>query len=65
MTRLHEAGRLCRHLSNFPGRHQPSIFDVKELNCRVRNGNGWDLFAIGTDWKTEYRNAIENNSKEV
>ena len=39
----------CRHLSNFPGRHQPSIFDVKELNCRVRNGNGWDLFAISTD----------------
>lgn len=37
-----------RHRTNFPGRDQPSIFVVKELNCRVRKGNGWDLFAICT-----------------
>ena len=41
---------LCRHLSIFPGRRQPSIFDVKELNFCVRNGNRWNLFAISTDY---------------
>ena len=40
----------CRRLSIFPGRRQPSIFDVKELNFCVRNGNRWDLFAINTDY---------------
>ena len=34
----------------FPGRHQPSIFGANELNCRVRNGNGWTLTAINTDY---------------
>ena len=33
----------------FPGRHQPSIFGASELNCRVRDGNGWTLTAISTD----------------
>ena len=33
----------------FPGRLQPSIFGASELNCRVRNGNGWTLTAISTD----------------
>ena len=33
----------------FPGRRQPSIFGADELNCRVRNGNGWTLTAINTD----------------
>ena len=41
---------LCRHLSIFPGRHQPSIFDVYELNFCVRNGNRWSLIAINTDY---------------
>ena len=34
----------------FPGRRQPSIFGTSELNCRVRNGNGWTLTAISTDF---------------
>ena len=34
----------------FPGRHQPSIFGASELNCRVRDGNGWTLTAISTDF---------------
>ena len=38
----------CRHLPIFPGRHRPSILGVKELNFRVRNGNGWNLLAIDT-----------------
>ena len=33
----------------FPGRRQPSIFGANELNCRVRNGNGWTLTAISTN----------------
>ena len=47
----------------FPGRHQPSIFGADELNCRVRNGNGWTLTAINTNCvhctlKTEQRRVI-------
>ena len=34
----------------FPGRRQPSIFGASELNCRVRDGNGWTLTAINTDF---------------
>ena len=37
-----------RQLSPFPGSRPPSIIDVKELNFRVRDGNGWILFAIVT-----------------
>ena len=33
----------------FPGRLQPSIFGAGELNCRVRDGNGWTLTAINTN----------------
>ena len=35
-------------LTNFPRSRLSSIVGAKELNCRVRNGNGWDLFAINT-----------------
>ena len=34
----------------FPGRRQPSIFGANELNFRVRDGNGWTLTAINTDY---------------
>ena len=34
----------------FPGRRQPSIVGAGELNCRVRNGNGWTLTAINTNY---------------
>ena len=34
----------------FPARLQASIFGAGELNCRVRNGNGWTLTAISTDY---------------
>ena len=34
----------------FPGRLQPSIVGADELNCRVRNGNGWTLTAINTNY---------------
>ena len=34
----------------FPVRLQTSIFGASELNFRVRNGNGWTLTAINTDY---------------
>ena len=34
----------------FPVRLQTSIFGADELNCRVRDGNGWTLIAINTDY---------------
>ena len=34
----------------FPGRHQPSIVGRNELNYRVRNGNGWTLILISTNF---------------
>ena len=39
----------CRQRPIFPGRFQPSIFSTDELNCRVRNGNGWTLTVTATD----------------
>ena len=34
----------------FPVRLQTSIFGASELNFRVRNGNGWTLTAINTNY---------------
>ena len=34
----------------FPGRRQPSIVGRNELNYRVRNGNGWTLDLISTNY---------------
>ena len=42
--------RLNRRLPNLPGRFQPSTFGVWGLNCRVRDGNGWNPPAIATGW---------------
>ena len=39
---------LFRQRSIFPGSCPPSIFDAKELNYCVRNGNRWDLLAMTT-----------------
>ena len=41
---------LCQRRAIFPGRRQPSIVASDELNFRVRNGNGWTLTVIGTDF---------------
>ena len=41
---------LNRRLPNLPGRFQPSTFGVWGLNCRVRDGNGWNPPAIATGW---------------
>ena len=34
----------------FPGRRQPSIVSRIELNFRVRDGNGWTLDLINTNY---------------
>ena len=36
----------------FPGRLQPSIVSRSELNFRVRDGNGWTLALINTNYCT-------------
>ena len=38
----------------FPGRLQPSIVGRSELNFRVRDGNGWTLALINTNYLTCY-----------
>ena len=43
-------GFLCWRKPIFPGRLQPSIFGAGELNFRVRDGNGWTLAAINTNY---------------
>ena len=42
--------RLVLALPIFPGRRQPSIVGRNELNYRVRNGNGWTLVLISTNY---------------
>ena len=43
---------LCWHRPIFPIRRQTSIFGTGELNYRVRNGNGWTLTVIDTNYGT-------------
>ena len=44
-------GNLCRRRLIFPGGCPPSIVSTNELNYRVRNGNGWTLIVIDTDFR--------------
>ena len=46
---------MCWHLPIVPGRFQPSIVGTSELNFRVRNGNGWTLTVINTNFKAKQR----------
>ena len=41
---------LCWRKPIFPDRLQSSIFGAGELNFRVRDGNGWTLAAINTNY---------------
>ena len=46
----------------FPARLQASIFGRSELNFRVRNGNGWTLALINTNFTfSEKKVSKENN----
>ena len=42
--------RFVLALPIFPGRLQPSIVGRSELNFRVRDGNGWTLALISTNY---------------
>ena len=57
---LRHKKRECRHRPIFPGRLQPSIFSTQELNYRVRNGNGWNLFVIDTDYSLQEGFHLQN-----
>ena len=48
LSAMDNRSSLFRQRSTFPGSRPPSIIDAKELNYRVRDGNGWDLLAIIT-----------------
>ncbi len=49
--RLHSQSlSLCWHRAIFPVRRQTSIVATDELNFRVRNGNGWTLVVIDTNF---------------
>ena len=45
--------RKNRRLPNFPGSFPPSIFSAGELNFCVRDGNGWTLALISTNYSIE------------
>ena len=51
---------MCWHFPIFPGGRPPSIFGTNELNYRVRNGNGWTLIVIDTNYITYYTLFNEN-----
>ena len=42
---------MCWRLPIVPGRFQPSIVGTSELNFRVRDGNGWTLTVINTNFE--------------
>ena len=42
---------VCWRLPIVPGRFQPSIVGTSELNFRVRDGNGWTLTVINTNFE--------------
>ena len=54
---------LCRHRPIFPGRHQPSIVGVNELNYRVRNGNGCTLTTNNTYYSVRISAPSKLNSE--
>ena len=51
-----------RRRSIFPGSCPPSIVAAKELNFRVREGNGWDLLAMTTGFNLESVPSKLNNN---
>ena len=55
------SGSLCRRRPIFPGSCPPSIFGAVELNYRVRDGNGWDLNAIDTDFGVRFFRKLSYN----
>ena len=50
LYRLSYRGILCWPRPIFPDRFQSSIFGTAQLNFRVRNGNGWTLCVMKTNF---------------
>ena len=48
----------------FPARLQASIFGASELNFRVRDGNGWTLALISTNYSLEGLHLQNRTTKE-
>ena len=48
-NKLKKGIKKCWHFPIFPGRFQPSIFGIIQLNYRVRDGNGCTLDIINTN----------------
>ena len=48
----------------FPGRLQPSIVSRSELNFRVRDGNGWTLALISTNYSIKGLHLQNRTTKE-
>ena len=46
----------------FPGRLQPSMVGRSELNFRVRDGNGWTLILISTNYSIYLKQFSLSNS---
>ena len=53
-----EGRLLCAHCVIFPGRRQPSIVTVNELNYCVRNGNRCTLITINTHFIYRFRSKL-------
>ena len=49
----------------FPGRLQPSIVGRIELNFRVRDGNGWTLDLINTNYSLRYTLKTEQSFEKA
>ena len=52
-------------LTTFPGSRPPSIIVVKELNFRVRDGNGWVLLAIVTGFSFLFFEVVPSKLNNV
>ena len=49
----------------FPGRLQPSIVGANELNFRVRDGNGWTLAAISTNYSLSSKKKVSKEKRFI
>ena len=63
--RFKRTGILCARRVIFPGRRQPSIVTVNELNYCVRNGNRCTLVTIDTHFRRFTPSKLNNNYRQA
>ena len=56
--------RFVLALPIFPARLQASIVGRNELNFRVRNGNGWTLILINTNYSISLKRLVTRTGIE-